>query len=113
MDYFLEFYRSVSGEVVDATELLLAGERVWNLQRELNARLGFGREQDEAPDVWFVPLKTGDGETPLMDYYQQRVISRRDTEEMLDDYYDARGWDAGTGNPSKGTLKVLGLGGFR
>jgi len=112
MDYFVSFYQAITGEDISAGEFLRIGERVWNLQRQLNARLGFGRKQDVAPDAWFVPLKSREEDQPLMDYYRQRIISREDTEEMLDEYYAARGWDAGTGNPSKETLKALGLSEF-
>ncbi len=109
MDYFLDFYRAVTGEAVDAAEMLERGERAWNMQKLLNVRLGFGREQDAAPEQWFEPMTSGENALPLMDYYKQRVITRSDTEAMLDDYYQARGWDRDTGEPTTKTLKRLGL----
>jgi aldehyde:ferredoxin oxidoreductase len=30
-------------------------------------------------------------------------------EEMLDQYYEARGWDKSTGHPTRSTLESLGL----
>lgn len=112
MDYFLEFYAAITGEEIDAEELLKRGERVWNLQKLLNVRLGFDRAHDAAPDLWFEPMKSGDVEVPMMDYYKKETITRSDTEHMLDEYYKARGWNQSTGAPLPGTLEALGLGGF-
>jgi len=109
MDYFLEFYGAITGEELNATELLKRGERAWNMQKLLNLRLGFGRKQDSAPDLWFEPIKAGDQVRRMMDYYGQKVITKADTECMLDEYYDARGWDRDTGIPSYEHLKSLGL----
>ena len=112
MEYFLEFFAAVTGEEIDSAELLKRGERVWNLQKLLNVRLGFRREHDRAPQAWFEPLKIGEGELHLMDYYKKGRISREDTEKMLDDYYQERGWDIKTGAPSAVKLKELGLENF-
>jgi len=109
MDYFLEFYGSITGEETDATGLLTRAERVWNMQKLLNARLGFGREHDGPPDAWFEPLQSGGTAAPLMDYYRKEVLSRPDLEDMLDEYYDARGWSRETGAPLPEKLRALGL----
>ena len=109
MDAFLDFYAAVTGETIDAAELLRRGERAWNLQKQLNVRLGFGRAHDAAPEAWFTPIATPAGEAKLMDYFGSKVISRADTEAMLDEYYAARGWDRETGAPLPETLKALGL----
>lgn len=72
--------------------------------------MGFGREHDAAPEVWFKPMKAGARELlPLMDYYKQKIITRADTEHMLDVYYEIRGWDRDTGAPLPEKLKALGL----
>ena len=112
MDYFLEFYRTVTGEKIDAAGLLRRGERAWNMQKQLNVRLGFGREHDAAPDLWFEPMKAGKKERPMMDYYQREIITRTRTEEMLDEYYAARGWDRETGFPLPEQLDALDLNDF-
>ena len=112
MDYFLEFYRTVTGEKIDAAGLLRRGERAWNMQKQLNVRLGFGREHDAAPDLWFEPMKSGPKEQPMMDYYKREIITRTRTEEMLDEYYAARGWDRETGFPLPEQLEALDLNDF-
>jgi aldehyde:ferredoxin oxidoreductase len=109
MDYFLEFYEAITGEEIDAVELLKRGERAWNMQKQLNVRLGFGREHDAAPESWFEPMKAGTKELPMMDYYQQKIITKTDTERMLDEYYEVRGWDRNSGAPLPQNLKALGL----
>lgn len=110
MDYFLEFYGAITGEEIDAAGLLKRGERAWNMQKQLNVRLGFGREHDAAPKSWFEPMKAGGQELVMMDYYRKKIISKEDTEAMLDEYYEARGWNQDTGAPSPEQLEALGLG---
>ncbi len=109
MDYFLEFYTAITGEEIGAAELLRRGERAWNMQKQLNVRLGFGREHDAAPELWFEPMKVGGKELRMMDYYKQTVITRADMERMLDEYYEARGWDRETSAPLPEQLNALGL----
>jgi aldehyde:ferredoxin oxidoreductase len=112
MDYFLEFYGAITGEEIDAAGLLRRGERAWNMQKQLNVRLGFGREHDAAPELWFKPMKAGTRELPMMDYYKQKIITKADTERMLDEYYVGRGWDRDTGAPLPEQLKALDLNDF-
>lgn len=109
MDYLLDFYGAITGEEMDMAGLLKRGERAWNMQKLLNVRLGFRRKHDAAPEAWFEPMKTGAGEVPMMDYYKQKVITKSDTERMLDEYYEARGWNRDTGAPLPEKLKALGL----
>jgi aldehyde:ferredoxin oxidoreductase len=106
----VQMYSAITGIKITAAELLKKGERVWNLGRILNARCGFSRRDDRAPDKWFQPLKGTDGkEYPLMDYFGTKVITREDTEKALDDYYDESGWDIQKGVPTKKKLLELGL----
>ncbi len=75
------------------------GEKVYNLERCFNIREGFTRKDDTLPKRMFTePLKGGvrDGE----------VIRKPDT--IIDEYYDARGWDR-NGIPTGETLARLGL----
>jgi aldehyde:ferredoxin oxidoreductase len=48
------------------------------------------------------PLKTGGS--------KGHVISQEDLRGMLDEYYAVRGWDPGTGRPTREKLEGLGLG---
>ena len=76
-----------------------AAEKVYNLERCFNIREGFSRKDDTLPRRMYAePLVGGlrDGE----------IIRKPDT--IIDEYYDARGWDR-DGIPTPETLARLGL----
>ncbi len=79
-------------------DLMMSGERAWNLKRAINNRMGLTAENDKLPKALLEPLKEGgtDGFVP-------------DMEGMLFAYYQARGWDLETGKPSKAKLLELSL----
>jgi aldehyde:ferredoxin oxidoreductase len=80
-------------------ELQTIGERIVNLNRLFNARLGITRADDCLPDRLTkekAPLGPPAGEVVEIDM-------------MLDEYYTERGWDLKTGLPLKETLERLGL----
>ncbi|MGE5587843.1 MAG: aldehyde ferredoxin oxidoreductase family protein [Clostridia bacterium] len=79
---------------------VLAGERIWNLERLFNLREGLTKEDDSlAPRLLTEPMPEG----PAAGH----VVELAD---MLADYYAARGWDE-DGRPSAQTLGRLGLAG--
>jgi aldehyde:ferredoxin oxidoreductase len=78
-------------------ELMLTGERGWNLKRLINMRLGLTRADDRLPKAFLTPfLDDPEGFVP-------------DFQAMLEAYYQARGWDLSTGFPSQDKLNQLGL----
>jgi aldehyde:ferredoxin oxidoreductase len=79
-------------------DLLHSGERAWNLKRAINIRLGLKRENDKLPKALLEPLADGAaaGYVPPLN-------------AMLTAYYQARGWDPGTGKPTPSKLTELGL----
>jgi len=78
-------------------DLMLTGERGWNLKRLINLRLGLTRADDRLPKAFFTPfLDDPDGFIP-------------DFQAMLEAYYLARGWDSTTGFPNQEKLIQLGL----
>jgi len=79
-------------------DMLMCGERGWNLKRLLNNKLGITREDDKLPKALFEPLPDGGGEGYVIPF-----------EEMLKAYYSARGWDWDTGRPSDEKIAELGL----
>ncbi|HIC93654.1 MAG TPA: aldehyde:ferredoxin oxidoreductase, partial [Anaerolineae bacterium] len=87
------------GWEVGLDEAMAIGERIWNLKRVLNFRLGLRREDDRLPKLLLKPLEEGgtEGHVP-------------DLERMLEEYYEARDWDRGMGQPSREKLEGLGLG---
>ena len=72
-------------------------------------RLGFDRKDDQPPGVWFDPIKRGDKEFHLMDYYKTHIITEDEMARILDDYYEERGWEKDSGAPTLAKLKELGL----
>ncbi len=103
-------YHAVTGMSVTPEEFMEVGERVWNLQKILNLREGFGRKDDCFPPRWVSePIRFGDSEVYLQDYTRSRRLNKTDTEKMLDDYYDERGWDLASGNPTEAKLISLKL----
>lgn len=97
-----EVLNAITGWDMQVEDLLQAGERMNNLCRCFNAREGLTRKDDYLP-----PRFTED---PLPDGPSKgQRLTREQLEEMLDNYYDLRGWDRRTGNPTEGKLKELGL----
>ena len=79
-------------------DLLLLGERSWNLKRMINQRLSPAGMDDSLPECFKVPLAEGGtaGYVPPFD-------------EMLVAYYEERGWNSDTGMPTTKKMRELGL----
>lgn len=83
-------------------DYLQAGERVFNLEKCLNYREGFRRRDDRVADRFFEePLSVGPKKGSVLD--------RKAYEELMNGYYEERGWDPRTTRPSNRILKKLGL----
>jgi len=83
-------------------EIRKIGERIWNLHRMFNMREGATRKDDMPPYKWMhETLAVGDKKLP--------PIPEKTIQSLLDQYYEERGWDIGTGNPSERKLIELGL----
>lgn len=103
------------GKPVSADDLLRAGERIVNLERLYNARLGCSRADDRLP-VRFTsePLpvhafsRDPDSGAVIRSDEPIHVGLVADPEAMLDRYYRLRGWDD-AGLPTADRLKELGL----
>jgi aldehyde:ferredoxin oxidoreductase len=77
------------------------GERLSNICRMFNVREGFSRKDDYLPKrVQEEPIKEG--------LSKGEVISQKDLDFMLDEYYEARGWNK-NGIPTPEKLQELGL----
>jgi len=103
------FYNAVTGFDSSPDELRLAAERSWNLLKILNAREGFSRVDDEFPQVWFEPKQFGKIQLKLQNFYGGVEITPEIAVQMLDDYYEERGWSKETGLPTKEKVSSLGL----
>jgi aldehyde:ferredoxin oxidoreductase len=98
-----ELVSSLTGWDISGQELLDIGERVYNLQRMINVREGVGRKDDQLPER--VRKRPEFGQ-----YSSVAECEIRNYEQMLDEYYQARGWSRETGIPTKEKLQQLGLG---
>ena len=91
----------LTGWNIDGKELLKVGERIYNLQRMFNVREGIARKDDELPKrVKRIP------EFGKYATISESAIGSYDS--MLDEYYEARGWDK-NGVPKAEKLKELDL----
>lgn len=80
-------------------ELRIIAERIVNLKRAYNARLGLDRKEDTLPDRMLKdPMPDGPAKGKVVDL-----------NPMLDEYYRERGWDVRTGLQKRNTLERLGL----
>ena len=87
------------GREMDKDELLLAAERVINLERMVNAIFGFDGSDDTLPERFLKePGADGPGAGQVVDL-----------KAALESFYDAMGWDPEEGLPSVETLTRLGL----
>jgi aldehyde:ferredoxin oxidoreductase len=115
-------YSAITGRETSEEDLYRTGERIFNLQRAIQIREGWGgRDSDGVLEYFFThPLKPGDvffNPDAIMPGPDGQIISRlgkaldkKEFEGMKSEYYRLRGWDMETGYPTKEKLRELGLG---
>jgi aldehyde:ferredoxin oxidoreductase len=101
-DLCAKLFSAVTGIRAGSEDLMKCAGRVWDLFRALNYREGFDRRDDKLPDNWFA-------DPPFRNYLTEKPLSRREAEQMLEDYYDERGWDIDSGVPGRKKLEEMGL----
>jgi len=94
----VEYYNAITGWDITFEDLMKAGERIWNLQRAFNIRMGTSRKDDTLPDRF---LKESVNEGPA----KGQIV---ELETMLAEFYNERGLDE-NGKPRKDKLLELGL----
>jgi aldehyde:ferredoxin oxidoreductase len=93
--------RVVTGIDWTAESFLKAGERIWNLERCFNVREGERRKDDTLPQRFLKePLPVGPPD---------RKGLTVPLDQLLDIYYNQRGWDVKKGIPTPEKLRELGL----
>lgn len=92
-------FQAVTGIEMDAEHILKAGERINNLERLLNLRLGLSPSQDTLPARFI--------EEPLPEGPSKGEVIR--IGGMVQEYYQLRKWDPVTGYPSEEKLNELGI----
>ena len=95
---FVPMVNSCLGTGFKADDLLMIGERIWNMERLFNIKAGFDGSHDTLPERFIKePIPSGPA---------AGQISKLD--EMLGEYYNLRGW-SDEGQPQPETLKTLDL----
>ena len=90
---------ALTGWDLSPKDLIKISDRVYTLKRCFNVREGVGRKDDRLPKRLMEPLATGPTKG-------QKV---ENLDVMLDETYEALGWDKKTGKPTREKLKELGL----
>jgi aldehyde:ferredoxin oxidoreductase len=99
---YVELINSALGWDMNVDEFRQCGERIYNLVRIYNAKTGMNRRHDTLP-----PRLMKD---PLPEGPAKGLVIDSDTLEMMKDaYYEYRGWDNVTGNPSNEKIAELDL----
>jgi aldehyde:ferredoxin oxidoreductase len=93
-----EWVSKVTGWDFDEKELLTAGERLFNLKRKINVKLGISRKDDTLPPRLLVHDRTEGAAAGSLPHLGK----------MLHEYYGIRGWSR-EGRPLPETLERLGL----
>lgn len=93
-----DLLNAACGYNLNVAELMKIGERGWTIKRAINNRLGLTRANDKLPKAFLEPYQEGGAAGYVIPFA-----------EMLEAYYEARGWDKETGKPSKEKLLELGM----
>jgi len=96
-DEYAQQYAAMTGREFTADDVLKTGERIYNLERMYNNRAGFGAGSDTLPARYTTEPSTMGGS-------KGHVC---ELDQMLEEYYAARGWDDGVVPESK--LQELGI----
>lgn len=94
----VDWYNRITGLDIGVEDLMLAGERAFNLKRLYNTRLGISRKDDFLPPRFMTHNRKGGGLNTQLPPIGQ----------MLNEYYEYRGWDE-FGIPTPEKLAALDL----
>ena len=98
LTHIMKWYHNVTGREMTIDDFMKIGERIFNLKRLYNVRLGISRKDDTLPFRSLTFKRIGKGITPNLPPLGQ----------MLSEYYEYRGWSE-DGIPTPEKLKELGL----
>ncbi|MFX0156159.1 MAG: aldehyde ferredoxin oxidoreductase family protein [Candidatus Hodarchaeota archaeon] len=98
LEHIVGHINAATGFNYDKKSILKVGERINNLKRLINCKLGITREDDKLPGILKQVLKSG-----------KTTHIKIDLEENLKTYYKHRGWDWETGRPTQEKLRELNI----
>ena len=100
--HLAKLYSACTGWDTSPEEILILGEKVFNLFKAISVRYGLTRADDNWPERFYTePVSGGPAEG--------RKLSRDEVVGVLDEYYGLRGWDEVNGMPTERKLAELGL----
>lgn len=95
---YTKLLNAATGANFTENEFLKVGERIWNMERVFS---GFSRKDDRLPERCYThAIPSG----PLAG----NLVDREKFERMLDEYYEARGWNK-EGRPTEAKLRGLSI----
>ena len=98
-----KLYNACAGQDLSEQDMLMAGERTFNIEKAYNTRCGATRADDIIPERFFTEPLRGGGPSG------GTVVERDKFEQILDEYYEDRRFDVKTGLPTREGLERLGL----
>lgn len=100
-DLFADAYHALTGIQLTGDEIYRIGERCCNLEKAFNSRLGLTRKDDKLCERYMKePVKSGPGKGMKCEDYM---------DDVLDEYYQYKGWDKKTSLQTREKLEELGL----
>jgi aldehyde:ferredoxin oxidoreductase len=105
LDNYPRYFNTITGLDWTLNDFLTLGDRLYALMRAFWVREfpEWDRTWDHPPDLWFDPANADtDG------IIAGKILEREKYEQLLDHYYQLRGWDR-RGIPTKQTMDKLGL----
>jgi aldehyde:ferredoxin oxidoreductase len=94
----LDLVNEATGWDFTLEDLLTIGDRAWNLKRVLNNHLGLSQKNDKLPKALLQPYTDGGAAGYIIPF-----------DEMMQKYYQVRGWNPKDGKPTAEKLLELGL----
>ena len=101
LDILSKGVRASTGIKLTPEELITAADRVTNIQKAFNSRLGLRREDDTVCYRWM--------NEPILEGFAKGMKVADFLEPMKDEYYDYKGWDKETSLQNKEKLEELDL----
>ena len=97
-EHYAQMYNTIVGGELTGEDMILAGERIWNLERMFNLEAGIDPSQDTLPKRLL--------SEPIPEGASKGAVNQLD--QLLPGYYAERGWGA-DGIPTDEKLHALGL----
>lgn len=99
---YSKMYSACTGRFITPREIMKLGEKVFNLLKAYTVREGFTRKDDCWADRFYSePMPEGPA--------KGAILSRKEIDRLLDEYYTERGWNKEYGIPTPQKLRELGL----